>query len=92
MSLSQKAHVNSVVVSDKDALDACIRFANEHRFLVEPACGASLALLYTPELYQSVLGKYKNPLIIVCGGSAVNLELLATWSKQLSSPWYRAVV
>ena len=47
-----RASVRSVVVSDRDALAACERFLADHRMLVEPACGASLAVVYgqAPEL------------------------------------------
>ncbi|MFN2270912.1 MAG: pyridoxal-phosphate dependent enzyme, partial [Anaerolineae bacterium] len=38
--------VQSIVVTDAEAIDACLQFADEHRCLVEPACGASLALAY----------------------------------------------
>ncbi|HPU79358.1 pyridoxal-phosphate dependent enzyme, partial [Accumulibacter sp.] len=38
--------IDSVVVSDRSALDACERFLADHRLLVEPACGATLALAY----------------------------------------------
>lgn len=40
-----------VVVSDAEALAACGAFATERRMLVEPACGAALAVLERPE-YQ----------------------------------------
>ena len=38
--------VISHVVSDREAVNACLRFALDHRILVEPACGASLAAVY----------------------------------------------
>jgi threonine dehydratase len=39
----------SMVVSDKEAVRAMRRFADEQRVLVEPACGAALAGVYEPE-------------------------------------------
>ena len=36
----------SVVVSDSQAVSACTRFLDDHRLLVEPACGAALAPVY----------------------------------------------
>ncbi|RHY96160.1 hypothetical protein DYB37_008361 [Aphanomyces astaci] len=33
-------HVNSV--SDAEAVDACVQFANDHKFVVEPACGTAV--------------------------------------------------
>ena len=35
--------VRSWVTSDESAVRACMRFAGDHRVLVEPACGAALA-------------------------------------------------
>ncbi|WP_343298439.1 pyridoxal-phosphate dependent enzyme [Rhizobium redzepovicii] len=54
--------VSCAVVSDLQAVDACLRFIDDHRILVEPACGASIATAYAnaPEL-----GTYKNITIIV---------------------------
>ena len=44
--LSQQRPIHSHVVTDAQALDACERFLLDHRILVEPACGAALALAY----------------------------------------------
>ena len=43
-----KYEVVSHVVSDTEAIESCLKFSNDHRILVEPACGASLAALYHP--------------------------------------------
>lgn len=72
----------SVVVSDADAVHACLSYANEFRMLVEPSCGSSLSLLYRSEFYERYLSSYENILMIVCGGSAVSLELLQDWKKR----------
>ena len=50
---SRQHPIRSVVVSDRSALSACERFLEDHRILVEPACGASLAMVYenAPELH-----------------------------------------
>ena len=37
-------------VSDGEAMEACVRFANGHRMLVEPACGSVLASVYSGHL------------------------------------------
>jgi L-serine/L-threonine ammonia-lyase len=68
--------VRSVVVSDAEAIEACVRFADEHRCLVEPACGASLALAYSrPES----LVDFESIVIVVCGGIGVNLDKIQQW-------------
>ena len=61
--------------------DACIRFADEHRVLVEPACGASLAAVYNK---AEPLGGLRPIVVIVCGGAGVSLSLLDKWKKMLS--------
>ncbi len=68
-------------VTDKEAVDACVRFADEHRVLVEPACGAALAAVYGR---AEPLNGLRPVVIIVCGGAGVNLPLLETWKKMLS--------
>jgi L-serine/L-threonine ammonia-lyase len=68
--------VRSVVVSDAEAIDACVQFADEHRCLVEPACGASLALAYSrPE----TLADFESIVIVVCGGIGISLGRIMEW-------------
>jgi len=67
-------------VTDREAVDACIRFADEHRVLVEPACGASLAAVYGRAVPLEGLWPI---VIIVCGGAGVSIKLLDEWKKML---------
>ena len=60
----------------KYSCSACVRFADEHRVLVEPACGASLSVVYDN---ADVLSKFKNIVVIVCGGSKVDLAQIDAW-------------
>jgi L-serine/L-threonine ammonia-lyase len=76
---TRRHEIRSAVVSDADAVDACLRFADDMRILVEPACGAALALAYG-QLPQ--LAPFKRPLIVVCGGIGVDLAKLAAWKTQ----------
>ncbi len=69
--------VTSVVVSDRDAVAACVRFADETRRLVEPACGAALAAVYDGHVPAARI------LVVVCGGAAVTLQLLDRWRRDL---------
>jgi L-serine/L-threonine ammonia-lyase len=72
--------IRSVVVTDKEAVSACFKFLDDHRYMVEPACGASLAVLYNrPE----VLKNAKTVVVIVCGGIVVDLKKLYEWKKLL---------
>ncbi|MGD9592788.1 MAG: pyridoxal-phosphate dependent enzyme [Candidatus Berkiella sp.] len=76
---TQKHPVFAQTVTDKEAVNACLRFADDHRLLVEPACGASLALLYEN---RPILEQFDNIVVIVCGGNGVNPTLLSQWQKQ----------
>ncbi|MFJ4392162.1 pyridoxal-phosphate dependent enzyme [Pseudomonas soli] len=67
--------VVSHLVSDREALDACERLLRDHRLLVEPACGAALALLEHPE----AVAAFGNVLVIVCGGATATLEQIRAW-------------
>lgn len=74
--LAKKRTVVPVIVSDREAVDACLSFLDDHRMLVEPACGASLAPLYGKKLD---LNNFKNVLVIVCGGSTATVNSLSTF-------------
>ncbi|MDQ7785148.1 MAG: pyridoxal-phosphate dependent enzyme [Desulfomonilaceae bacterium] len=66
-------------VTDRDAVHACVRFADEHRVLVEPACGASLAAVYDK---AAPLEGRQPIVVIVCGGAGVSIQLINEWKKQ----------
>jgi L-serine/L-threonine ammonia-lyase len=70
------------VVTDSAAVNACVRFADEHRVLVEPACGAALAAVYGR---AEPLAGLSPIVVIVCGGAGASLELLEAWRKKASS-------
>jgi len=75
-----KPNIYSHVVSDKAAVDSCLKFVEDHRVIVEPACGASLAAVYEGcELIQDK----KNILVIVCGGVGASVEQLTRWGREL---------
>ncbi|PWB34051.1 serine dehydratase [Pseudomonas sp. SDI] len=74
--LSQTRPVVSHVLSDGEALDACERFLSDHRILVEPACGAALALAYAP---SDALKPYRKVLVVVCGGATATLDQIREW-------------
>ena len=79
--LDSRVRVKSLVVSDRDAVDSCLQFADQHRFLVEPACGAALSAFYVTKYYEDVIRKYKNVVVVVCGGSVINFDLLSSMKK-----------
>ncbi len=66
---TKKHDIRSLVVSDEEALSACMNFKAAHDYLVEPACGASLAALN----HSAVLAGLQSVIVIVCGGINTNL-------------------
>jgi L-serine/L-threonine ammonia-lyase len=79
--LSQGGKVHSLLVSDTDAVAACSRFLDDHRLLVEPACGAALAVAYAG---APALTAYAKVLIIVCGGASATADNLRQWTTALA--------
>jgi L-serine/L-threonine ammonia-lyase len=90
-SLAYQGSVASSICTDAEAVEACLRFAQDHRILVEPACGAALAVAYSERLRQKYLMTKENdnnsnnrgPIVLeVCGGSGVTVDLLHAWKEQ----------
>jgi L-serine/L-threonine ammonia-lyase len=72
-------------VSDAEAVDGCLTLLNEYRFLVEPACGASVAAVVHPRFKEVVADhERKKVCVIVCGGSNVNLDSINEWKKMFN--------
>lgn len=83
---TQRHQVIPRVVSDRDAIEACLHFADDHRVLVEPACGAALSIGYGG--WQAAQGaaplSQRGPMIIIaCGGAGVTRESLESWRQQV---------
>lgn len=77
----QSHPVISVLVSDAEAVTGCIDFADAHRVLVEPACGAAIAAL---DVHRDMMARFKHPLVEICGGIGVSMSRLAAWRKALA--------
>ncbi|MFT4182296.1 MAG: pyridoxal-phosphate dependent enzyme [Rhizobium sp.] len=71
--------VDCVTVEDRAAVDACMRFLDDHRVLVEPACGAALAVAYS---HADRLARYERVLIVVCGGATASIAQLQSWQAR----------
>ena len=75
----------SSTVTDAAAVEACLKFADEYRMLVEPSCGAALSAVYDLSILSSMQGSGMLPdkklsiVVIVCGGSVINLNQLQEW-------------
>lgn len=73
--------IRSATVSDAEAVDACLRFSDDLRTLVEPACGAALAVAYG-EIEE--LAPFRSPLVVVCGGIGTDLDKLLAWRAKFN--------
>jgi L-serine/L-threonine ammonia-lyase len=73
--------VTSWLCSDRQAVEACLRFADDHRIVVEPACGAALAAAYgrAPALQGA-----SSLLVIVCGGAGATPADLSRWDASVA--------
>ena len=76
---TKKHRIIDETVSDGDAVEACVKFADDHKVLVEPACGAALAPLYKN---APAFKEFSSVLAIVCGGVGVGLKQLHDWQEQ----------
>jgi len=75
--------VKSLVVSDAEAAVGCVKLAKEEKVNVEMACGAGVAAIYGGEVAR-ILGdgrRGKTVVLVVCGGSDVDVDKLALWDK-----------
>jgi len=77
---AKRRPMESLVVTDQDALTACERFLDDHRVLVEPACGASLAVVYER---APVLEQFDTILVVVCGGATASLDQIRRWRAEM---------
>jgi L-serine/L-threonine ammonia-lyase len=81
LELAREHEIVSLTVSDAQAVQACTRFADTMRVLVEPACGAAIAAL---DVHAALFARFESPLIEVCGGMGVSLARLAQWRKDFA--------
>ncbi|XP_068194948.1 serine dehydratase-like isoform X1 [Antennarius striatus] len=80
----------SELVTDQQALQAVETFLNEERVLVEMACGAALAAVYS-----GLIGRLQDEgqlpaalgplLVIVCGGSSIDTNQLVNLKHKLAT-------
>ncbi|NWQ61417.1 SDSL protein, partial [Neopipo cinnamomea] len=85
---AQECQIISQVVEDTEAVAAVEQFLDDERMLVQPACGAALATLYTGRLQRLQReGKLRTPLgsvvVVVCGGGNINMAQLRALKSQL---------
>ncbi|NWV72316.1 SDSL protein, partial [Malurus elegans] len=85
---ARECRVISQVVEDTEAVRAVERFLDDERMLVQPACGAALAVLYSGRLQRlQSEGRLPAPLasvvVVVCGGSNIHMAQLRALKSQL---------
>ncbi|XP_030625670.1 serine dehydratase-like [Chanos chanos] len=85
---SKRPNVISEVVTDLQALEAVEHFLDDERVLVELACGAALAAVYSGLIQRlQEEGRLPKPLgslvMIVCGGSSVSMAQLQHFQTAL---------
>lgn len=78
LSWAKKHPVHNVVVSDREAVSACVKFLDDHRVVIEPACGASLSLVYSD---NAEIKGLQSVLVIVCGGATSTVGQIQEWSS-----------
>jgi len=78
--LEKPEGVISIEVTDSQAKEGVVKFATDHRLLVEPACGAVLASVYSQLLPSLPPGPL---VVVVCGGNLVTLDLVQDWAQEL---------
>ena len=84
-----------MLVTDAQAANATWRFAgcsftmladdtDDHRLMVEIACGATLSLVYEGLLKEAIpnLTKDSTVVLIICGGSSVTIESLTALKEE----------
>ncbi|XP_044845769.1 L-serine dehydratase/L-threonine deaminase-like isoform X2 [Mauremys mutica] len=88
LKLAREHPVFSEVVTDQEAVMAIEKFVDDEKILVEPACGAALAAVYSGVVQRlQAEGKLSRALgslvIIVCGGNNITLAQLQRLKEQL---------
>jgi L-serine/L-threonine ammonia-lyase len=80
LEVSRAFEVVPHVVTDLQAIEACLAFADDHRIVVEPACGAALALVYRN---LAAFEGFEDVLVVVCGGAGVTYRELVELEGRL---------
>lgn len=88
LACTQELEILSEVVNDAEAVSAVQRFLDDERMLVEPACGAALAAIYSGLLGRlQAEGRLQQSLasvvVIVCGGNSIDSQELQALRAQL---------
>ncbi|XP_068937966.1 serine dehydratase-like isoform X2 [Petaurus breviceps papuanus] len=85
---ARECQIISEVVDDEEAIQALECFLDDERMLVEPACGAALAAIYSGCLGRLQAEGHLSPslcsvVVIVCGGNSIHRAELRDLRAQL---------
>lgn len=82
-----KPNASSLVIEDAEACASAWRFADDERILVEPACGAAVALAYDGRLkkYLKDFSPESKVVLVVCGGSRIDLQMMEGYRKRFGA-------
>lgn len=86
LALERQGPVRSLSVPDGMSMDACCRFAEDHKLLVELACSTALTPAYSPSLFSKIFDsptapRPKTVVFIVCGGFNISLDEIAEYKR-----------
>jgi L-serine/L-threonine ammonia-lyase len=83
---AQEFKIISKVLPDKAAAEGSILLSEDHGMMVEPACGVTLAAVYSnilPAILEREGYSSAGPIVlIVCGGSDITLEVLRSYEDK----------
>jgi len=84
LEMSDSYNVIPYLVTDAEAAMACVKLANDHKIIIEVACGAAVAPAYFDRLQQLVpsLDAASRVVVVACGGSNVSLEKLLQYKAE----------
>ncbi|CAD1811326.1 Pyridoxal-phosphate dependent enzyme family protein [Candida parapsilosis] len=76
------------LIDDLDAVQGSIDLFEKFNYLVEPACGASVATVFKKQALLQKFGDLKPDdiiIIVVCGGAGVNEKIIERYRKLVST-------
>ncbi|XP_037043687.1 L-serine dehydratase/L-threonine deaminase-like [Bradysia coprophila] len=84
--------VISEVQPDSAAIEACLKFSDDHAFCVEPSCGVTLSVIYEG-LLPGIMERNgfellpdRPVVVLVCGGQDASVKILKEYAEKLNVP------
>lgn len=87
LTLSNQHPVVPITVSDAMSVQACRKFADDHKMLIEPSSAAAVSLCYSNVIHDILeLDHTSKIVIIITGGNDISLAQLENTKHKCSSP------